>query len=139
MSHSWQPCIHSHLEGAKIKTNEHCENKASLQPTTSSYSDETMNSTVVYVSSPINWIRVGFIEETIPSHAVAEKGLVVSHRVDIETIVTCPFSEAKDIQPGSAECYLLLYDFNPSTRVFGLFFVYRYQVFVHLFAVSGLE
>ena len=98
-----------------------------------------MNSTFVYVGSPVNWVRVGFIEETIPLHAVAEKRLVVSHRVDIETIVTRPFSEAKDIQAGSTECYLLLYDFNPSTRILDLCFVYRYQVFVHLFAMSGLE
>jgi len=69
---------------------------------------------------------------------VAKKQLVVAHAEDIEAIIARVFSQAEDIQPWSAECYPLLYDFDP-TRVLGLCFVDRYQVTVHMFAASRLE
>jgi hypothetical protein len=97
-----------------------------------------MNSTIVNIRSPVVWISIRFIEDSIPWHAIAKKALVVSHAKDIEAIIARLFSEAKEIQPGSAECDLLLCNLDP-TRVLGLCFVYRQQVIIHLFAVSGLE
>lgn len=97
-----------------------------------------MKSTLVYIRSPIVWIRVGLIKDTIPLHMIAKIQLVVSHAVHIEAIVACLFSETKGIQPGSAESYLLLYEFDP-TGVLDPCFVYRYQVIVDMLAVSRLE
>jgi hypothetical protein len=99
-----------------------------------------MNSTIVNIRSPVVWISVRFIESSIPWHAIAKKALVVSHATDIEAIIARLFSEAKDIQPGSAECDLLLHNLDPGpTRVLDLCFLYRQQVIIHLFAVSELE
>jgi hypothetical protein len=109
-----------------------------LRLTASSYANNTMNSTLVYIRGSINWIRVRFIEDTIPLQAIAKELLVVSHAVDIKAIIACLFSEAKDIQPGPAECDLLLHNVDP-TRVLDLCLLYRYQVIVHLFAMCGLE
>jgi hypothetical protein len=55
------------------------------------------------------------------------------------SVVARLFSKIEDIQPRPAECYLLLYNFDPSACVLGICFMYRYQVIVHLLAVRGLE